>query len=226
MILVDNQIELALKTKELIITNFDKQSLKPLAYVATVGKKVLLSGAEKEINLEKEGSITIEPGDFLLFSTFESFTLSDKIAGHIGPRSYFARKGLAILAGMHIDPKWDGHLVIGAYNSSPQKIVLDYKSQIINIEFHKLQTTPTKFAIGNDDQKRGNLPIYDKEYLRRLEGESLSSVSKDLRTLTQNVIQLTNKIDGLTQGQKWLKWGIGLIVAVLIAMGLGLFGPR
>jgi len=39
-------------------------------------------------------------------------------AAHTGMRSYYVRKGIAILSGIQIDPGWDAPLVLGLANLS------------------------------------------------------------------------------------------------------------
>lgn len=214
MLMTDNDIQQALKDGTLKITNLSDDSFKSLAYVARLGKRALIGGQYKEINLDDDNSITLNAGDFVLFNTEESFKLSDKIAGHIGMSSYYARKGLILLAGMHIDPEWEGHLVLGAYNASPREIVLDYLSNMIVIEFHQLTQAPAITAKKNVEQRKGLLPKMDKDFLRTLETQSLSELGKEIRALTISV-------GGLDKDMKAFKWvmGIGLVfIGLLIAL--------
>lgn len=206
--MVDTDIQQALKNKTLEITNISEDSFKPLAYVARLGKRALIGGQDKEINLVNDNSITLKAGDFVLFNTEESFTLSNKIAGHIGMSSYYARKGLMLLAGMHIDPEWDGYLVLGAYNASPREIVLDYLSKLIVIEFHQLTQPPNITAKKNPEQRKGLLPQMDKDFLRTLETQSLSGLGKEIR-------ELTISVGGLDKDTKALKWVMGISIAVM-----------
>lgn len=214
MLMVDADIRQAIKDKALEISDLSEESFKSLAYIARLGKRALIGGQNQEINLGNDNSITLKAGDFVLFNTEESFKLSDKIAGHIGMTSYYARKGLILLAGMHIDPEWDGHLVLGAYNASPREIVLDYLSPLIVIEFHQLARVPNITAKKNPEQRKGLLPQMDKDFLRTLEAQSLSELGKEIRTLTISV-------GGLDKDMKALKWvmGVGLVViGLLIAL--------
>lgn len=214
MLMIDSDIQQALKDKTLEITNLSNDSFKSLAYIARLGKRALIGGQDKEVSLVDEGSITLKAGDFVLFNTEESFKLSDKIAGHIGISSYYARKGLILLAGMHIDPEWDGHLVLGAYNASPREIVLDYLTNLILIEFHQLTKAPTITAKHNPEQRKGLLPKIDKDFLRTLEAQSLSDLSKEIRLLAISVARLDKDMKAL----KWVM-AIGLVfISLLVAL--------
>lgn len=206
--MTDIEIKNAIDNEELIIKNFDDKLLKPIAYSARLGKKALIGGHENEINLEEKGFITLKAGDFILFNTEEKFTLNNDIAGRIGIRSYYARKGLILLAGMHIDPSWDGYLIIGGYNASPGDITLDYKSDIIAIEFHKLNQPPKKQAKNNPEQTDGRLPIIDKEFIRRMETESLSSLSLEVRNLVRSMDKMDDEVKDLSSSVKSLNENI------------------
>lgn len=216
MLMTDSDIQQALKDKTLEIANISEDSFKSLAYVARLGKRALIGGQNKEINLNNDNSIILKAGDFVLFNTEESFKLSDKIAGHIGMSSYYARKGLILLAGMHIDPEWDGHLVLGAYNASPREIVLDYLSNLIVIEFHQLTKAPNITAKKNPEQRKGLLPKMDKDFLRTLETQSLSELGKEIR-------ELTISVSGLDKDTKALKWVMGTSIAVM-TLGFAFIG--
>lgn len=115
---------------------------------------------------------------------------------------------------MHIDPEWEGHLILGAYNASPREIVLDYISNMIVIEFHQLSQAPAITAKKNIEQRKGLLPKIDKNFLRTLETQSLSELGKEIRALTISV-------SSLDKDMKHFKCviGIGLIfISLLIAL--------
>lgn len=208
MLMTHLDIEQALQEKALVISNFDKHYLKPIAYTARIGNRVLVGGQEQEVDLSSVGTITIKAGDFMMFNTIECFTLSGKITGRIGMRSHWARKGLILLAGMHIDPLWDGHLILGAYNASPNDISIDYMVDILAIEFHQLNVAPTLTAKNNPDQKAGRIPSIDKEFIRRMETQSLSELGRDVRHLTQSVARIEEEIIIMVQSIKDINEGL------------------
>ena len=232
MLMMDSDIKKAIEEKRLEIRGMDDDSFKPVAYIARFGKKCLVSGNDKEIDVAREGSVTLQAGDFALFVTEEYFKLSDKISGHIGIRSFYARRGVVLLAGMHIDPLWEGHLVLGVYNASPRQIVLDYLTRLVVIEFHQLNKAPTKIIEPNPEQKSGRIPEIDKAMFREMETHSLSQLSQELRELTKSVADLQHSVAGLQQSvaglekqMKIMMWAMGMgftILAVVVGvMGIG-----
>ncbi len=221
MLMIDKDIQRAIAEERLEIINVDNDSFKSLSYIARLGKRALIGGQAAEIDVANQGSITLKAGDFVLFNTAENFKLCDTIAGHIGMTSYYARKGLILLAGMHIHPGWEEHLILGAYNASPRDIVLDYLTGMITIEFHQLTQAPRISAGKNPEQQKGLLPKMDKDFLRALETQSLSEVSQELRQLARSVSNLEMSVSNLEKNMGWVQWtmGIGFVfISILIAI--------
>jgi hypothetical protein len=72
-----------------------------------------------------------------------------------------------------------------------------------------------------DDQKAGQIPRADKDYLRTLGTQSLSELGQSLRTLTQNVGSLTNQASRLASTQKNIQIGLAIgfaFLSILIAI--------
>lgn len=191
MLLSDRQILEAMKKKRMNIDPFYEPSLEPASYDLRLGKRVLVSGMENEIEMEKKRSVTLKAGDFALATTMEKITLSSDIVGHIGSKSYYVRKGLILLAGLQIDPGWDGNLVLGMYNASPRNITLDYQGPICTVDFYGLSAPASKPFVTNEEQQAGQIPKIDKDYLRTLETQTLSEMSESVRQLSSSVNLLT-----------------------------------
>jgi dCTP deaminase len=192
MLLSDIEIREALKKKELAIDPFSEQSLQPASYDLRVGKRVLLSGEEKEIDLENRGSITLKAGQFGLLTSLERIRMPNIMAAHIGMKSYYIRKGLILLAGLQIDPGWEGYLVLGVYNASPRSLTLEYQSPICTIDIYRLSVPVLHSFETGEEQKMGLIPRIDKDYLRTLETETLSEMSESVRRLSENVGRMSD----------------------------------
>lgn len=198
MMMSDREIQDALKNREIEIGNYSPDCLEPASYDMRLGNRILISRQEKEINIGRQnGEGTINPGDFALLTTYENIKLSKTIAGSIGLRSYYARKGLILLAGPQIDPGFKGVLVLGVYNASPRKITLSYLDKLCTIGFHKLGKPTEKSHSGIEEQRQGRIPTSDKDYLRMLETKNLSELSESTAQLFDSVSRLkatTNRI--------------------------------
>jgi len=216
MLMTDAEIRQALGAEKLRIAGFSDASLEAASYDMRVGPRLLISSDEAEIDLSKKGSTTIKPGVFALVTTHENLQLPNDIAGHIGVKSYYTRKGIVMLTGLQIDPGFEGVLVVGLYNASPRSITLDYLAPFCTVEFHQLSRAVEKPFISGDEQRQGYIPRADKDYLRTLETQSLSDMSESLRKLTVDVSSLASSI-------KIIMWlipiivGVGMTVVAIIA---------
>ena len=219
MLLTDSEIKEIMQSKDLEINPFEERMLQPASYDMRVGKKLLISGQEQEIDLEKRGSSTIKAGQFALITTYENVKLSSTVVAHIGLKSYYVRKGVVILAGLQIDPGFNGVLVLGVYNASSRSISLDYMSPICTVEFHKLsKAVETPFDRADvSEQQRGYIPKADRDYLKTLETQSLSDMSESVRRLSENVSTLTNTVNRII---------IPITVGILIAVVASFIFPK
>lgn len=225
-LLTDIEIREAMKSQEIQIDPFEEKCLNGSSYDLRIGKKGICSKAVtlselkgkvqreviKEINIEKEESISIPGGSFALVNTLERIKFSGIYVGHIGMRSYYARKGLILLSGLQIDPGWDGHLVLGLANLSPRSITLEFKDELCTIEIHHLNQEAGKVYTGPymTVQKEGKILNADKDYLRTIETMSVSDLTGALIELSSSVEKMGSLVRNF-----WFGIGIVIILAVL-----------
>jgi len=211
MLMTDGEIREALDSGHLKIGNFSEPQLQPCAYDARAGKEALVSGKETLVDLPKDNSVTLNAGDFAIIMTHESFIIPLDMAGHIGMKSSWARRGLVLLAGIQIDPGFEGHLRLGFYNSSLRRISIDYQDEICTVEFHQLAKEAEKGIAPNPDLREGRIPSIDKAFLRELETLSLSELSTNMQSLSKAVTTAT-------------RIGYALALPLLVATFLGILG--
>lgn len=226
-ILTDSEIRQAVRSKEINIEPFDETtSLQPASYdlrvgeTAIVAKSVTLDQLEKtvkeevapEINLKDRRTISVPAGGFALITSLEKVRLSSSFAAHIGIRSYYTRKGLALLSGLQIDPGFEGYLVLGLANLSPRTIGIDYMDPLCTIEIHRLAMPAERPYEGQyaGEQATPSIPRADKDYLRTIETMSVSDLTQALLTLSRNVQNLSRQFFGTYL----------LLAATVIAAGL------
>jgi deoxycytidine triphosphate deaminase len=217
MLMTDGEIKEALASGELIIEQYDEKQLQPCSYDGRAGEQVLVSGNDNLIDLSKQNSVTLRPGDFALIMTYESFRLPLNRAAHIGMKSGLARRGLILLAGMQIDPGFEGHLRLALYNCGQRSITIDYLDSICLIEFHRLSKPAEKGIREFTELKEGHIPDDDKAYLRQLETTSLSDLARDMRSLTQNMAILTNNVENVSNNVKYGFYMGATILATIVA---------
>jgi dCTP deaminase len=223
LLLSDVEILGAIKKGEIIIENFNETSLQPASYDLRLGKRGLVTKSIsiqelkekiskeelKEANIEKDQSITIPAGSFALVTSLESLKFSTSYAGHLGAKSYYTRKELALLSGLQVDPGFEGTLVLGFANLSPRAITIEYEDPICTLEIHKLSKPASKPYSDRvlPEQKEGKIPIEDKDYLRTIETMSISDLTQALVTLSNNVANAT----------KTFRWMYPTLVAAVFA---------
>ena len=100
---------------------------------------------------------------------------------------------------MQIDPGFKGYLIIGLYNSSPRKYVIEYLGDICSIQFFKLQEKAKKIFKGDPDYVRGKFPRETKDYLYSLETKGLTALGEDVRALTRNVASLSERVSDVVK---------------------------
>lgn len=224
-LLTDVEIKEAKDRGEIDIDPWDDKSIQGASYDIKLGKRGIISKSVtieelrkkiqaeelKELNIEREESISIPGGAFALVMTNERIKLSQNYAGHIGMRSYYIRKGLTLLSGLQIDPGWDAPLVLGFVNLSPRTITLDYKDHICTIEIHKLNRDADKVYDSTymAEQREGRIPSADKDYLRTIETMSVTD-------LTEALIKLTESVESTNRWVRGFWYGIGILILIAI----------
>jgi len=230
MLLSDIEIRNAIEKGQIVIENFSEKNLQPASYDLRLGKRGIVTKSisleelkekvskeeVKERNIEKEQSITIPAGSFALVTSLENLKFSTSHVGHLGAKSYYTRKGLALLSGLQVDPGFEGILVLGFANLSPRTITIEYEDPICTLEIHKLSKPSSKPYDGRVllEQKDGKIPIEDKDYLRTIETMSISDLTRALVTLSDNVANAT----------KTFRWMYPTLVASLFAAIASIIG--
>lgn len=230
MLMAGEEIEEELREGDLDIEPFSEDQLEAASYDLRIGRKVLASHSEREINLEDVGSVIIHPGEFGLINTYEKLDVPADIAGHIGIRSFYTRKGLVLLAGSHLDPGYEGYLTLGVYNAAPREITLDYKDGFCTVEFHALSEPVDQPYESSKHQISDSIPPDDKHYLATLQTESLSSMNESIRqmsesvgNLSEDVSSLNNDVGDLTRNMTQLTANVNNLEKIVWRGLIGLF---
>src|SRR5512133_3927401 len=138
MILTDEQIRASLSTGELVIEPFEERQIQPATYDLRVGRFGATTSSKRKVNIEENGFLIVEPGDFAVVEILEAVKLDPSHTARFGLRSKYARKGLIATTGTQIDPGFEGRLIIGLTNLTPKPISLPFKDDFVSVEFHKL----------------------------------------------------------------------------------------
>jgi deoxycytidine triphosphate deaminase len=221
MLLADTQVKDLIEDQEsgLLIEPFEINQLQGASYDIRIGKKILISGEDREHDLSREKTVSLSPGDFAVTLSHERFELPQNIVINIGPKTYLTKKGIILQAGMQIDPGFKGNLFLGLYNSSPRKFIIEYLGDLCSIQFFKLQEEAMKIFPISKNHETGEFSRDMKDYLYTLETKSLTSLGEDVRALTKNVGNMSERIADISSQVNSLKT---IILSIAIPLGLGL----
>jgi len=213
MLLNHQQIIAACQKGDILISPFDEEQTEAATYDLRVGEKGATTSTKKLVNIKESGFLLLQPGDFGVLTVLEELRLGPQYAARFGLRSKYARKGLIATTGPQIDPGYHGRLIIGITNLTPKPVSLQFKDDLVSVEFHRLEEPTTKPYDGPYQDKL-DLGPEDIEAIIESEGMALSEMLTTLRSLSANVGMLTKEV-------RILEYAIGFgitVIAVLVAL--------
>lgn len=194
----DVEILEAIEAGDLKIEDMLEDCLEPASYDLRIGYPLLKGGEATPVNLSEIGTIVIRAGEFFTFLTHEKLTLKNTISGHLGAKSYFIQRGLILLGGQHVDPGFDGFLLMGAYNAAPRDIAVKYLDKICNIEFHRLAQPAKKKLREFPELQRREIPKTIRDYFMGIEPLSVYKLSQSIGALAENVSTMSREVTNLS----------------------------
>jgi len=132
-LLTDRDITDQLKLGEgadLQIKNWAPESITPVGYDVRAGETAFSLRTGKGTALL--GKMTVAPGDTVFISSYESFRLSNKLAGFTLSRLSLLLDGLNLTA-LTVDPTWDDHLMIIVTNQGQKPIDVLKKEPLMTL---------------------------------------------------------------------------------------------
>lgn len=111
---------------------------------------------------EVQQEVMMLPGQFLLASTIERFTMPSDVVGIVHDKSTWARLGLACQNTV-IEPGWQGWLTLELTNHGLDPILIKRGMPIAQVIFHFVDDDTVGYEGKYQDQKRGPVkPIIEK----------------------------------------------------------------
>ena len=196
MALPKNKIFEYIKENKLISENFSEKNLEPASYDIRLGYEGITSSSKKKINIKDLGYLTIEPGEYAVFLSLEKFNMPLDIVGNIGMISKHARRGLILLYGLQIDPGYKGYLIIRAFNTSTEKIVISYSEKIAMVQFIQL-IVPAEVGYVGKYQDQLQIPPEDISQIVEAEGMTMGNVIRTIQGLIVSINELKNAQEGI-----------------------------
>jgi len=127
------EIRKAVETGILQIDPFDGMQLGAASYGLRVGESALVGAAPRPI-IEGRPAI-LKPAEHALVVSMEYLSLPAVILGRLMPVSAFHIRGAAVAAGAHIEPGYQGHLIIAVENRSRRRLMLSRGETLASLEF-------------------------------------------------------------------------------------------
>lgn len=235
-VLTDGEIREALDAGDIALQPLAEDNIQPASYDLRLGDRAIITKTleiEKlrerldqedavEIDVADAGAISIPAGAFALVVTREHVRFGPQFAGHLGLRSYFARKGVLLLSGLQVDPGFDGYLVLGFANLSPRSVHISYEEDIATLEIQRL-ARPAEHPYSGPyagKQVDPEIPRADADYLRTIETLSVSDLTKALLRLSDNVSALSTDVSQLARYVKaiWIPLAVAVLSVVIAAV--------
>jgi len=123
------------------------------------------AGYDVRVEFDENGiqeSVSMLPGQFLLASTMERFTMPSDVLGIVHDKSTWARLGLACQNTV-IEPGWQGWLTLELTNHGLDPILIKRTMPIAQVVFHFVDGDTVGYQGKYQDQKRGPVqPILEK----------------------------------------------------------------
>lgn len=150
---------------------------------------------------EQKAEMVIESGEVVFVLTEESLELPDSIMAQLMPKRKLSHEGILVLGGFCVDPLYSGKLLVGLYNFSSSRWVLDPGKKLIAAVFYELQESE-RGAFQKPDISVTDFP-----------GELVRLISSyqpiDMKSLQENILGLEAQITGLraemTTDKEWKK---------------------
>lgn len=107
----------------------------------------------------RDGSVELEPREFLLAQTRERVGFSDQLAGRVEGKSSLARLGLSVHFAPTLHASWEGHITLELHNVGPAPLVLQPEARICQLLVEPVADTPAASMAGtrfqDQDSPRG-----------------------------------------------------------------------
>lgn len=125
------------------IWNFKLENLQHTFYYFRLGSEGLINGNPFKLSADSNNkALTLQPNDFAIIKTHETFAISEKLIAIFGQSTDLTKKGLQLVHSPFVDPKFKGKLELGIKNINNKPISLEYKQQIIGkISFFDISDT-------------------------------------------------------------------------------------
>lgn len=166
-LLVDHEIETAVKNEYIGIKPFKIEKLDPASYCLSIGKRIILNHEEEPVDLEADGPISLRKNQKVAILTEEYIKLPPNVTAKIFPTTEIVDNFLYMNSGIVVHPGYEGLIYFTLINHNRKKIQLKNGIKILRIEFSFLPITPKSTYNG----KRQKLLDFPADLLNKVDFE-------------------------------------------------------
>lgn len=180
--LSDGDIKVALTLEDIKIEPYTPDQLQPASYDLRLGSEFLGFAAHNvghidpavnqtselyEVLEARDGVIFIHPGQFVIATSLERLTFSDRIVGRVEGKSSLGRLGLLVHATAgFMDPGFEGEVTLEITNVAPVPIKLYCGMPIAQVAFDRLESKCHQTYAGKYQGQTGPKP---SQYFKNFE---------------------------------------------------------
>lgn len=137
-----------LRNNPTIVSDFSENQIDCNSYTIRMGSRFYITADKEGANANKQtlkegDTFVIPPGQFVYLLSKEKITVPNSVMGFISMRTGLKFQGLINVSGFHVDPGYDGKLVLAVYNAGTLPVLISESENIFKIWFAQLDVNPT-----------------------------------------------------------------------------------
>lgn len=188
------------------IKDGDAKCAEGIKYDFRMGSRVLKAKYGRSTDISKlpeteKSQMVVEPGEVVFVLTEESLELPATIMAHLMPKRKLSHEGILVLGGFCVDPLYSGKLLVGLYNFSSSRFILEPGRKLIAAIFYELEESER----GNFEKPESSVTDFPGELVRLIS----SYQPIDMKGLRDDIVGLETQISSLrtemTTDKEWKK---------------------
>lgn len=185
---------LAAVTSQTFIKDGIAECAEGVKYDFRMGSRVLKAKYGRSMDMDKmpepdKAEMAVEPGEVVFVLTEETLELPVNMMAHLMPKRKLSHEGILVLGGFCVDPLYSGKLLVGLYNFSSSRFMLEPRRKLIAAVFYELEAP----EIGAFEKPEASVLDFPAELVRLIS----SYQPIDLKSLRDNILGLENQISSL-----------------------------
>lgn len=208
-----------------VVADFEEKQVDCNSYSIRMGKRYYITADKEGVNANKQNlkegeTLVIPPGQFAYLLSKETIAIPDSVMGFLSMRTGLKFQGLINVSGFHVDPGYDGKLVLAVYNAGTLPVLIGEGDNIFKLWLANLDVENTAFVF---DGKPSN--DISNDLVRGMSREilSLQSLSEKIRLIDNKIdsklAEQKPTIDNLTLVYRTITLGVvGLLVAAILTV--------